>query len=113
MQYIDWLDRLILAHPSSLEEWPTVLRDLWALPRHKGEASLVKSPFFATHKSIMHLQERYLVQANLGGYATTFNIVRGDDVGNVQYCIVSYEKYYLQVLGTVIKPKSMYVFLRI
>ena len=51
-------------------EWPTVLRDLWALPRHKGEASLVKSPFFATHKSTMHLQERYLVQANLGGYAT-------------------------------------------
>ncbi len=45
------LDRLILAHTSSLGEWPTVLWDLWALPRHKGEASLVKSPFSChTHK---------------------------------------------------------------
>ncbi len=57
-------------------EWLTILRDLWALPRHKGEASLVKSPFFATHKSTMCLQERYLVQANLGGYATTPDPVR-------------------------------------
>jgi hypothetical protein len=50
-------------------EWPTVLRDLWALPRHKGEASLVKSPFFAT---------QYLVQANLGGYATAVGRYLGD-----------------------------------
>jgi len=55
-------------------EWPTVLRDLWALPRHKGEASLVKSPFLPT----MRLQERYLVQANLGGYATAVGRYVGD-----------------------------------
>jgi hypothetical protein len=27
-------------------QWPTVFWDMWALPRHKDEASLVKSPFF-------------------------------------------------------------------
>ena len=55
-------------------EWPTVLRDLWTFRRHKGEALLVKSPFLPT----MHLQERYLVQANLGGYATAVGRYVGD-----------------------------------
>ncbi len=55
-------------------EWPTVLRVLWVF----REASLVKSPFFATHKSTMHLQERYLVQANLGDYATAVGRYVGD-----------------------------------
>ncbi len=39
------LDRLSLARPPSLGEWPTVIWDLLVLLRHKGEASLVKSPF--------------------------------------------------------------------
>jgi hypothetical protein len=55
-------------------EWPSVLKDLWALLRHKGEASLVKSLFLPT----MRLQERYLVQANLGGYATAVGRYVGD-----------------------------------
>jgi hypothetical protein len=73
-----------LACPPSLGEWPTVFWDLWALPRHKGEAPLVKSPFFATHNlATREVQENYgfIPDPNISTHVNTRHVLGDTPTG--------------------------------